>query len=159
MRRYRGISLIELLVTMVVVAFGLLGAALMHTRGLQSNHDAFLFSQAAALAYDIAERMRVNYTAASAGNYNSSMGAAAASADCYGNTCANAAALAAGDVYDWKEQHVKALLPGADASIRYAANTATVVIRFEGRDDGNCNASGGAGADYHCYTLTFDPVP
>lgn len=159
MRRHRGISLIELLVTLVVVAFGLLGAALMHTRGLQSNHDAFLYSQSAALAYDIAERMRVNYAAVAAGSYNTSMGTAAATADCYSSVCTNGAALAAGDVYDWKEQHVKALLPGADASIRYASNIATVVIRFQGRDDGNCSAGGGAGTGYHCYTLTFDPVP
>lgn len=55
-----GITMIEVLVTMVIVSVGLLGAAAMVINGLESNRNAYLRTQASILAYDMADRIRAN---------------------------------------------------------------------------------------------------
>lgn len=45
---------------MLVLAIGLLGLAGLQAQGLQSNNRAYMRSQAAILAYDMADRMRSN---------------------------------------------------------------------------------------------------
>jgi type IV pilus assembly protein PilV len=59
-RRARGVTLIEVLVTMVIVAVGLLGLAGMQVRGLSIQKDAHGRAIATQLALDIADRMRSN---------------------------------------------------------------------------------------------------
>lgn len=56
----RGLTMIEILVTLVIVSVGLLGAAAMVINGLESNRNAFLQTQASVLAYDMADRIRSN---------------------------------------------------------------------------------------------------
>jgi type IV pilus assembly protein PilV len=55
-----GFSLIEVLVTLLILAIGLLSIAAMQLKGLQYNHDAYMRSQVNVLSYDIADRMRLN---------------------------------------------------------------------------------------------------
>jgi type IV pilus assembly protein PilV len=59
-RRVGGVTLIEVLVTMVIVAVGLLGLAGMQVRGLSIQKDAHGRALATQLAVDIADRMRSN---------------------------------------------------------------------------------------------------
>jgi type IV pilus assembly protein PilV len=65
----RGFSMVEVLVTMVIIAFGLLGVAGLLTTGLRNNQSSQLRTQASVLAYDMAERMRANRPAALNGEY------------------------------------------------------------------------------------------
>lgn len=65
-----GFSLIEVLVTLVIVALVLLGLINLMLRGLQSNASAQLRTIAIAQAYDMADRMRSNSTGVIAGSYN-----------------------------------------------------------------------------------------
>jgi type IV pilus assembly protein PilV len=58
--RSRGVTLIEVLVTMVITAVGLLGLAGMQVRGLSIQKDAHGRSIATQLALDLADRMRSN---------------------------------------------------------------------------------------------------
>lgn len=58
--RERGFSLIEVLVAIVVLSFGLLGMVGMQAFALQSNREARLQGQAAVLARELAEMMRGN---------------------------------------------------------------------------------------------------
>ena len=58
-RKATGFTLIEVLVTMLILAVGLLGIAALQLKGLQFNHDSALRSQISNLAYDIADRMRL----------------------------------------------------------------------------------------------------
>lgn len=55
--------MIEVMVTIVVVAFGLLGLASLVLRGLQAGSTSQLRSIAVAQVYDMADRMRGNITA------------------------------------------------------------------------------------------------
>lgn len=55
-----GFSMIEVLVTLLVLSIGLLGLAAMQANSMQSTHSAYLRSQATYLAYDMLDRMRAN---------------------------------------------------------------------------------------------------
>jgi len=60
MKNISGFGLIEVLVTLLILAIGLLGVAALQYRGLQYSHDAYLRSQINLLIYDIADKMRMN---------------------------------------------------------------------------------------------------
>lgn len=68
--RHWGFTLVEILVAVVVLAIGLLGLAGLQATSLRFNNSAYHRSQATNLAYDMADRMRVNRQAAIAGDYN-----------------------------------------------------------------------------------------
>jgi len=63
MQRQTGFTLIEIMVTVVVLAIGLLGLAGLQTAALSFNSTAYQRSQATILSYDIAERMRARQPA------------------------------------------------------------------------------------------------
>lgn len=75
----RGFSLIEVLIALLVTSVGLLGLAALQAKSLQYNHGAYLRSQANILAYDMADRMRINRDVARTNGYNISLSATAPS--------------------------------------------------------------------------------
>ena len=68
--RQRGFTLLEVLITMVILSVGLLGVANLQLLGLNYNNNAYHRSQAVQLAYDIIERMRMNSAGVTAGTYS-----------------------------------------------------------------------------------------
>lgn len=58
--RQRGFSLIEVLVTMGILAVALMGLAFLQAQGMQMNTSAYSRTQASLLANDIIDRMRVS---------------------------------------------------------------------------------------------------
>ena len=70
LQRQQGISLIEVLVSTLILAIGLVGMAGLQAFAMKNNQSAQMRSQAGALAYDLADRMRGNVAAANAGMYN-----------------------------------------------------------------------------------------
>lgn len=59
-KRQSGFTLIEILVTMFILAIGLLGLAGLTVDGMRNNQGAYLRTQASILAYDMADRIRAN---------------------------------------------------------------------------------------------------
>lgn len=59
-RRFRGFSLIEVLISIVILSFGLLGMVGLQAAALQANRDARLQSTASSLVRELAEMMRGN---------------------------------------------------------------------------------------------------
>ena len=59
-----GFTLIEVLVAALVLAIGILGLATTMLLGLKSDQGAYFRSQASAIAYDMADRIRLNRDAA-----------------------------------------------------------------------------------------------
>lgn len=104
-----GFTLIEVLVSMIVLAIGLLGLAGMQAASLKNNQSAFFRSQATQLAYDMADRMRVNREGLSNGNYNN-QGAPNNPADCELNSC-TPAQMAGYDLARWNTA-IAGQLPG-----------------------------------------------
>lgn len=67
--RQRGFTLIEVLVSGLILAIGLVGVAGLQAFALKNNQSAFMRSQATALAYDLADRMRSNVAGVDSGSY------------------------------------------------------------------------------------------
>lgn len=104
--RQHGTTLVETLVALVVLSIGLLGVAALQMASLRNNHAAHTRSQATALAYDVADRMRANRTAATNGNYDVAIGSA----------IATPGTLAEIDLAAWKNS-LAAALPAGDGAI------------------------------------------
>ena len=58
--RQRGFTLVEVLVTVIIISIGLLGVAGLQLAAMRSNHSAYLRTQATIAAYDLIDRMRTD---------------------------------------------------------------------------------------------------
>lgn len=120
-RLMQGFTLIEVLVSMVILAIGLLGLGILQGRALKSNQDAFLYGQANLLAYEMADRIKANWAywgVQPSGSINTVPTAALPSGQTSTNACSTttsgglqctATQLAAYDMYYW-QQSVTAIL-------------------------------------------------
>jgi len=124
-RSTAGFTLIEVLVTMVVLSVGLLGLAMMQTVSLKYNHNALLRSQGTALAYEILDRMRANRNQAS--SYTSALAAVTCDRD-----ATFSGDLAARDLAQWHNQLACQLLNGAGA-VAISGDIVTVTICWSER--------------------------
>jgi len=96
----RGVGLIEVLLTLVVLSIGFLTAANMQIRSLKTNQDAHFQSQATLLISDMMDRMRSNPAGVDAGGYDGKNTGSSAAPDCVSKTCTEAE-IAALDLYEW----------------------------------------------------------
>ena len=134
-RRQCGVSMIEVLVTVLVLSIGLLGLAGLQLTGLRYNHSAYLRSQATLLASDIIDRMRVNRDQALNGAYDIDFGASTSNTTCaVVNANCSPADLAQADLAEWK-QNLQNLLPSGDGAIARTINGSevrfTVTIQWD----------------------------
>lgn len=114
----RGVTLVELLITVVILSVGLLGTAALHLVSLRNNVDAHMRSQASALAADIADRMRTNRNVARGGGYTAAVGSSPS-----GGTQAVA------DVTQWRAS-IALLLPNGNGSIATNGNVVTITVSW-----------------------------
>ena len=120
----RGFSLLEVLIALLVLSFGLLGIAALQTFSLQFNHQSYERTQATLLISDIAERITANPVGALAGGYNAiSSGAMSPSYSGYGgcpSNCATTSELATYDLFLWKSalENPKVLAQGTGSITR-----------------------------------------
>lgn len=56
----RGYTLLEMMIAVLIISFGLLGLAGLQATALKNNHGAYLRSIATQLAYEMADRIRAN---------------------------------------------------------------------------------------------------
>ena len=90
-----GSTLIEVLITVLIVSVGLLGMASLQLKSVSLNHSSYQRLQATNLAYDIADRIFVNGAQAREGNYTIALGAGAGSVA--------ASDVTKADINDWLE--------------------------------------------------------
>jgi type IV pilus assembly protein PilV len=136
--RASGFTIVEVLVSLVILSIGLLGIAKLVLYSAHSNDSAYLRSQATQLAYEILDNMRANPSAASAGNYNTPLTAAAVNPGytCQNTACPVAANLAAYDLYVWKTRlsAPTGALPSGKGSVTVSATApimATIVVQWD----------------------------
>jgi len=65
-----GVTLLEVLIAVVILAIGFLGVAALQTQAVKATHSAAQKSEATMLAYLILDAMRANRKAALDGSYN-----------------------------------------------------------------------------------------
>ena len=56
----QGLTLIEILVTVLVLAIGMLGMAAMQSTSIKLSYESYLRTQASLLSYDLIDRIRAN---------------------------------------------------------------------------------------------------
>lgn len=133
-----GFTIVEVLVSLVVLSIGLLGIAKLVLYSAHANDSAYLRSQATQLAYEILDSMRANSTGAKAGNYNTALaaGPVVPAVNCLTSACTNPSDQAAYDIYQWKERLAAptGALPSGQGSVAVSAGlpaTATITVQWD----------------------------
>ena len=103
----QGFSLIETVVAMLIVSFGLMSISALYLRLQQFNRDAYLQTQATIIAHDMVERMRANLIAVREGQYN--QGKAQLHRSCYTSAGCLPSEMAEHDYYEWSGESVHAM--------------------------------------------------
>jgi type IV pilus assembly protein PilV len=161
--RSGGFTLIEVLVSLVVLSVGLLGTAKLMLVSSRSNDSAYLRSQATELAYEILDNIRANQQQAVAGAYATALTAAPADPGftCIGNVSCTPANLALYDIYQWKLRlnatsgiSPAGALPGGQGSVATTlTGTQTTVVITVSWDDSVAQSSFGAATGTQSVTL------
>lgn len=123
--RQRGSSMIEVLVSLVVLSIGLLGLAAMQLNALKFNQLASVRSHATFLAYEMADRMRAARGDAQAGLYNL---AADAALPC--DIAAEACLPFQRDLAEWRA-NLAAQLPQGVGGISQNGSQITIVVQWD----------------------------
>jgi len=126
-RQSRGFTLIEVLIAILVMAFGLLGFALLQTMSVRFTQSANYRTQATNLAYELFDQIRANRVAATAyeGNYTAPSSLSNNCAPATGTTVTAAQYRQA-----WQCRLGKALGTNATARVSRAGNELTVSITW-----------------------------
>lgn len=120
----KGFSLIEVLIALLVTSVGLLGLAALQAKSLQYNHGAYLRSQANILAYDIADRMRLNRDVARTNGYNIALGESAPTGS----------GRVEVDQAEWLALLAR-ILPSGDGAISCASRVCSITIKWRDAAD------------------------
>jgi type IV pilus assembly protein PilV len=112
-RGSRGFLLIEVLVSIVIISIGLLGMAGLHAVAMARGNSSLIRSKATELGYAMADRIRVNLIASSAGAYSSlTPGSGLTDPGCISVNC-TPAQLAVSDYLEWSAEVASSLPQGA----------------------------------------------
>ena len=135
--RSSGFTLLEVLVSLIVLGIGLLGVAKLMLVSTRSNDSAYLRTQALELANGILDNMRANRASALQNSYQVALGAYAnPGVTCDSGTPCSPAQLASYDLYQWKTRLATptGALPGGDGSVTMATVgsdiTATITVQW-----------------------------
>lgn len=138
-----GFSMLEVLITLVIIATALLGTAGLQMYAMRMGQSGQFRTQAVFLASDIAERMEVNKAAAVAGNYALALTSVSsmAATDCASTVC-NSTDMANWDLSQWGIS-IATLLPQATWQITQttAGNPSTYSIVISWTDRSSDKAS------------------
>ena len=148
--RQSGFSLIEVLISIIILSFGLLGMVGLQAAALQGNRDARLQSTAVSLARELAEMMRSNKEVARTasnpylGVFTTDPLAAASPSYCLKagslpSACASTTAIANAQMTEWLAR-VSSDLPGAQVVVCIDSNP----YASSGRPRWACDVTGTA---------------
>jgi type IV pilus assembly protein PilV len=121
-RQSAGGSLIEVLVSVLVLSIGLLGASALQVTGLRNNQSNYEHAQMTVLTQSMLDAMRNNLAGVAGGEYEIAAWTCAAPAG---------ATLAAEDMAQWIDSVQAQIHPGACGRITCAARDCTVGIRWD----------------------------
>lgn len=113
-KRIRGFSLIEVLVSLLIISLGIVGVMRLQTQSLKTNQSAYFRTQADILSRDIVARMYANRDEARKGSYTAQAKPNVV-VDCLVNECSSAQ-MANWDLLQWF-QRLERDLPEASAEL------------------------------------------
>lgn len=131
--KVQGFSLIEVLISLSILAAGLLGMTALQNEALQFNQAAFTDSQAQFLINDMVERIRAN-SGSNLYAINYTEDTPTASVDCATETCTSAE-MAVWDLAQWRGMIESTFaddgvtyLPGGESQILFNNTNQTYII-------------------------------
>lgn len=136
--RQRGFSLLEVLVTVVILSIGMLGVAAVLVTVHKANASSYLRQQAVQQAYDILDRMRANRSVALQGGYDVALNTVPGTpaVNCTSGSC-SPAQLASYDKWQWRTDITNIMPSGAGSVVTASFGTApnvstqvTVVVQW-----------------------------
>jgi len=163
-QRQQGFSLIEVLVSTIVLSIGLLGLAAVQTTAYRFNHDNYLRSVAMAQVDAIVDRMRANSRGVQNGKYNQftavaeqaliDSGKSKVVGDCVSCTPES---LAEVDYHHWNDENATTL-PGGKGYISGNGQIFTVTVMWDNGRTGatGTNCSGNPKVDLTCLRVTVE---
>ncbi|WP_428624784.1 type IV pilus modification protein PilV [Sedimenticola sp.] len=120
-RFQRGFSMLEVLISVVVLSIGLLGIAGLQLQSLKGADSANYRSLATILTYDIVDKMHANRSLALGGSYSIAMAASAPSTP---------TSIQDIDIANWKTD-LETYLPSGDGSVAVSNGVATVTVQWD----------------------------
>lgn len=159
----QGFTLLEVLIAIVVLSFGLLGMAGIQVIGIKNTHDANLRTLAVQQAYDMADRIRANAAGVTAGAYDNIAATIPSDPGCITTGCTTTQ-LRDYDQRFWNTNNQN-MLPSGKGTVATVAGTATpnklyrITVMW---DESRTGATGvGCGTnlstDLSCFQLTVRP--
>ena len=148
----RGVSMIEVLVTLMIIALAMLGAVGLQAHAMRLNQGGQFRAQAVFLAGDLAERMEANKAAAVAGTYvvTTSSTPMSSSNACDSSAC-TADQLAERDLSQWQNA-IAQTLPQSTWTITQTTpgnpSTYTIVIVWVDRRSNTSYATSDTGEKF-----------
>ena len=109
-----GTTLIEVLVSLLILSGGMMGMAGLQNVSLRANQLGYFRTQATTYTLDMVERMRANIDGVDAGGYNNVAGAATAA--CFTVAGCTSAQMAGQDILEWTTG-MAAALPLGDSVV------------------------------------------
>ena len=165
-KRPSGIALLEALVALVILAFGVLGLLWMHQQALVQQRQQLMRAVATGIADDLAERMRLN--APQRALYAKAWGnATAATPDCTATDC-TATACTRQELAAWDKQQLQQMLqsqlPEGDAAVFALTDVSNwwgIVIAWRDANEtyrtDTASGSPACPAQMSCWRLLFRP--
>lgn len=136
--RQRGYSLIEVLVSMFILAFGMLGVAKLQLNSLQNVQDAHFSHQASLLTGQIVTKISANTNSLS--HYQLNINDTIISPiNCQKLNCGSAL-LAKFDLQQWQQQ-ISKRLPAGNGQINTTSDSVEVIVRWDSTKNGASGTS------------------
>lgn len=153
--KQRGITIIEVLVAMLILAVGLLGMASLQVRAVSDTTNASFRSIAIFYANDMADRIRAN-PAGEQGNLYNSVAGNAEKSNCKTTTGCNFTDMAAHDKWEWL-QAIGNALPGGTGTLSKSGDEYTVTVSWNTRS--NVEDAGGNQQTMETSSVNFSFEP
>ena len=166
----QGITLLEVLITLLIIAVGLLGMLGMQAKSLSSHKDSFDRKAAVELLSQMTERMRSNHLGFMNGNYTSQLaigGTMQAAPSCGSNTACSPSDLALADLSQWQGMIRTRLIdsaatisPSAAAGAGAISSRVTIAWKdphLQSFADKNCEAISITDKHYRCISVEVFP--
>ncbi len=166
---FRGFTLLEVLIALVILGFGFLGAGKLLMMSVKANDSAYMRTVATELAYSMMDTIRANRAAALTGSYSvtpvtigSYTNTLAGSTSCYNtlSSSQSATTVATCDINQWEYQ-LALRLPSGTGYIYTGVGTVTINIQWDDtraqcvmQSQGNCSTNSAASLNTGGISLT-----
>ncbi len=152
-----GLTLIEVLITLLVFSIGLMGAASMQVTGLRMNQSAHFRTMAVVQANDLADRIRANSAGVAAGGYDE-LSNVSTKPQCDSQYC-SPEEIAQYDAHEWRTSNAK-LLPMGTGSVERTGSSDVFRIRVMWKDDRTVTQDSACvdeeAGQMSCFTMEFE---